>query len=121
MMISPETFYENELKGKSEKEILTVIKRLKQKISKLKNIMEHPEYMGIIHPSEDVQIYCMREYIKRAKEALSEIGATYIPSKSEQKALNFEANIDNIQRIIFETGGFFDGMTTSEVFCGPLW
>ena len=42
MMICPETFYDENLKGKSEREIHAVIRGLKQKIGRLKNIMEHP-------------------------------------------------------------------------------
>lgn len=116
MMISPETFYEMELKGKNEKEILTIIRGLKQRIGRLKNTMEHPEYMGIIEPSEDVQIHWTREYLNRAKEALSEVGGTYIPSKAEQKAIEFDANINNIQRIVFEIGGYFSGRTEYVVY-----
>ena len=44
MMISPATFYEYELKGKSPEQIMTVIRSLKRRISKLKNTIEHPEY-----------------------------------------------------------------------------
>ena len=36
MMISPECYYENELKGKTPEQILTVIRSLKRKIAKLK-------------------------------------------------------------------------------------
>ena len=35
MMISPETFYEENLKGKSAEEILRVIKSLKREINRL--------------------------------------------------------------------------------------
>ncbi len=37
MMICPETFYEMSLKGKSKEEIMTVIRSLKRKITRLKN------------------------------------------------------------------------------------
>ena len=57
MMISPEGYYEMNLKGKSEKEIRSAIRGLKNEIGHLKNIMEHPEYGSepLIHPSEDVR------------------------------------------------------------------
>ena len=65
MMISPEGYYEMNLKGKSEKEIRSAIRGLKNEIGRLKNIMEHPEYGSepLIHPTEDVRIWCTRMFI----------------------------------------------------------
>ena len=40
MMISPETFYEENLKGKSAGEILRVIKSLKRETNKLKKLLK---------------------------------------------------------------------------------
>ena len=44
MMISPEGFYESEIKGNDRDGILRVIGRLKREIAQLKHIMEHPNY-----------------------------------------------------------------------------
>lgn len=109
MMICPESFYERELKGKAEKEIMNTIRSLKREIEKLKNTIEHPDYVCVMHPSEAVQISCMRGYLERAKEALAEVGGVYSPSKAEQKAAEFDENIENIKKIAFEIGSFFDG------------
>ena len=54
MMISPEWYYEENLKGKTAKEIMTAIRGLKKQIGHLKNVMEHPEYINTICPSEAV-------------------------------------------------------------------
>ncbi|MDD4368749.1 MAG: effector binding domain-containing protein [Oscillospiraceae bacterium] len=73
MMISPESYYEEYLKGKTKEEIMTAIRGLKQEIGHLKNSMENP-YDGmktVIHPSEDTRIYWSREYLDIAKEAYS--------------------------------------------------
>ena len=70
MTISPETFYNENLKGKSEAEILAVIRRLKQKIGRLKNIMEHPDYAPFMCPSEDVQISCNRAEFSPLRDKL---------------------------------------------------
>lgn len=114
MMISPESYYEVHLKGKSEKEILSAIRGLKNEIGHLKNVMEHPDYgsQGIIHPSEDVQLWCNRLYLEKAKETLSEIGGTYTPSQAEIKAQIFQDNIEYISKVRFEIGGFFSGYRT---------
>lgn len=44
MMISPEEFYNESLKGKSTDQIMRVIRSLKREIGRLKNIVEHPHY-----------------------------------------------------------------------------
>ena len=72
MMICPETYYEEYLKGKNAEQIMTAIRGLKQEIGRLKNIAEHPDYQCMIHPSEGVRISCIRDYIERAKQALVE-------------------------------------------------
>jgi hypothetical protein len=111
MMISPESYYEENLKGKAREQIMTAIRGLKQEIGRLKNIMEGPEYgiKEIVHPSEDTRLHCTREYLERARQAYAEAGGTYTLSKSEQKAADFDANIDAICKITFSIGGFFGG------------
>ena len=115
MMISPETFYEEKLKGKTADEMMTVIRGLKREIGRLKNIMEHPDYQDrevAICPSEDVQISCARDYLERAKQALAEAGGEYAPSVAEQKAMEFDANIPYISKVKFTIGGYFGGYET---------
>lgn len=108
MMICPETFYEMKLKGKTAAEIMTVIRGLKQEIGRLKNIAEHPEYQCLICPSEEVRIECLRLYSERAKQALVEAGGTYVPSAAEKKAMDFDANIPYINKVVISMGGFFN-------------
>lgn len=111
MMISPENYYELHLKGKSEKEILSAIRGLKNQIGHLKNTMEHPDYgkEPLVHPTEDVRILCARLYLERARQALFEMGASYAPSQAEVNAKQFQENIDYISRVRFEYGGYFGG------------
>lgn len=111
MMISPESYFEEYLKGKTKEEIMTAIRGLKQEIGRLKNIMEGPEYgiKEIVHPSEDTRLHCTREYLERARQAYAEAGGTYTLSKSEAKVADFDANIDAICKITFNIGGYFGG------------
>jgi hypothetical protein len=111
MMISPEGYYEEHLKGKTKEQIMTAMRGLKQEISRLKNTMESPDYGQelIIHPSEDTRLHWTREYLERAKQAYAGAGGTYTLSKSEEKAADFDANIDAICKITFSIGGFFGG------------
>ena len=111
MMISPEGYYEEYLKGKTKEQIMTVMRGLKQEIGHLKNTMEGPDYSvePIMHPSEDTRLHWTREYLERAKQAYAEAGGTYTLSKSEEKAADFNANMDAICKITFSIGGYFGG------------
>lgn len=115
MMISPDGYYEEHLKGKSAKQILAAIRGLKQKMGKLKNKMEHPKYVRLTEPSEDTMLWCTRLYLERAKEALIEAGGKYIPSQAELRAADFDDNIPAIEQLIFSQGGFFQGTETSTI------
>lgn len=114
MMISPDAFYEREIKGKDQATILRVINRLKREIAKLKHTMEHPDYDTevIKHPSEYTQLRCTRLYLERAKLALAEEGTPYEPTAVELRVMDFNANIGNISRIALNINGFFSGNFT---------
>lgn len=109
MMIGPDSYYDLYLKDKSEKEIRTVIRGLKQKIGHLKNVIEHPDYQMMYHPSEYVQICCNRLYLEKAIQTLKECGYEYIPSNKELRAMRFQENIPYINKITLEIGGIFQG------------
>lgn len=111
MMISPEGYYEEYLKGKTKEQIMSAIRGLKQEIGRLKNTMESPDYgqEEIVHPSEDTRLYWTREYLERARQTYAEAGGTYTLSKSEEKAADFYSNINFICKITFSIGGFFGG------------
>lgn len=115
MMTSPEEFYEIWLKGKSKKEIRKVIRGLKREIARLKRALEHPDKEYCIDPSEDVQLWCNREYLEEAKKALAEAGGEYKPTKAELKAQEFDENIPYIEKVEFCIGGFSVGFPTYTV------
>lgn len=108
-MISPEGYYEEYLKGKTKEQIMAAIRGLKQEIGHLKNIMESPDYSIIIHPSGDTRIYWSYKYLERAKLAYAEAGGTYILSKSEKRAADFDENMKAIYKLTFSIGGYFGG------------
>ena len=109
MMISVESFYEQNLKGKTAAKILSVIRGLKREISRLKKAIANPDMECIAEPSDDVRLFCTRKYLERAKQALIEVGGVYTPSKAEQKAEEFDANIPHIRKVEFCIGGYFGG------------
>lgn len=115
MMISPEGYYEEYLKGKTAAQIMTVIRGLKNEIGHLKNKMEHPDYASDILQSESTRLWCSRLYLERAKEALVEAGGTYTPSQAELKAAAFDESVPAITKLVFSIDGFFGGHETRTV------
>ncbi|HCT62822.1 MAG TPA: hypothetical protein DIC19_01840 [Erysipelotrichaceae bacterium] len=111
MMISPESYYEEYLSGRTKEQIMSAIRGLKQEIGRLKNSMENPNFsqVEVMHPSEYTRLDLTREYLKRAKQAYAEAGGTYALSKSEKRSADFNSNIDFICKINFSIGGFFGG------------
>ena len=111
MMISPESYYEEYLKGKTKEQIMTAIRGLKQEIGRLKNSMENPHgsIKTVMHPSEETRLHWTRDYLEKAKQAYAEVGGTYTLSKSEEKTADFDANMESISKITFSIGGYFGG------------
>ena len=114
MMISPETFYEEDLKGKSAGEILRIIKSLKREINRLKKIAESndmfPEKMICPDPLTQIKVY--REYLERAKIAYAEAGGEYKPTKAEMKDREFNESLRLMKKFEFRYGGFCSGYET---------
>ena len=110
-MISPETYYEEYLKGKTKEQIMSAIRGLKQEIGRLKNTLENKilRERQIAEPSAETRIQCTREYLQRARLAYSEAGGQYQLSKAEEMATDFEANLNAICKITLNIGGYFGG------------
>lgn len=101
MMISPECYYEEHLKGRSVKEIEDRIQELRDQIKRLVMTLEAPDYGHdlITFPSEDVQLHMSRLYLEKAKEALLEAGGSYLPSEEELKSEAFNDRLAFLNRI----------------------
>lgn len=111
MMISPEAYYEEYLRGRSQEEILHEIRSLKREISRLKRELEDDslEPKVQIMPSPLTRIKCSREYLEIAKQAYEEAGGKYVPTKAEQRDQAFNEVLASMRRFVFEIGGFFGG------------
>ncbi len=114
MMVSPEGYYETELKGKTAEDIAKKIRGLKNEIGRLKRIIETPDdgTRTFICPDERTRLWCARLYLERAIAAYEEAGGKYQPSKAEQRASAFDKAIPTIARLIFTIGGYFGGFET---------
>ena len=113
MMISPETYYEMNLQGKSPKEIMEKIRSLKIKIGQLKRSIENTDDMVLeVFPSRLTRLKCDRDYLERAIRAYEEAGGEYVRSKAEQKDHDFNEALDSMSKLVFTIGGFFCGHET---------
>ena len=113
MMISPETYYEMNLKGKSQEEIMKKIRSLKIQIGQLKRSIENTDYMVLeVFPSRLTRLKCDRDYLERAIRAYEEAGGEYVRSKAEQKDHDFNEALDSMSKLVFTIGGFFCGHET---------
>lgn len=92
MMISPETYYELHLEGKSANEIKAEIKELEKELARLKASLKRRnayfknmasvdfvEEEWLMCPSLETQISCTKQYLQEAIRALAELGEEYIP------------------------------------------
>ena len=110
MMISPESYYECELKGKSREEILTCIRSLKQQMGTLKNHMENPLFEHeLVCPTPDTVLYWTREYLAMAKRAYADTGGEYHKSAAEKRSAAFLERLNDLKKIEFNIGGYFGG------------
>ena len=121
MMISPETYYEDNLKGKSAGEILREIQSLKREINRLRKIAESNDMLSekMIEPSPLTRIKVNREYLERAKIAYAEVGGEYKLTKAEMKDQEFNESLKLMKKFEFDYGGFCSGHETrSYTFVG---
>lgn len=118
MMISPEAYYEFELKGKTAAEIEEEIRILKKEISDLKYKMEDPDYRPeMICPSDETVLYWTREYLARAKMALAEAGGSYAETDKDRHAAEFLKNLPFLAGISFQCGSCFEPQIPLTVEC----
>ena len=113
MMISPETYYEMNLQGKSPKEIMEKIRSLKIQIGQLKRSIEKTDDIVCeVFPGRLTRLKCDRDYLERAIQAYEEAGGEYVRSKAEQKDHDFNETLDSMSKLVFTIGGFFCGQET---------
>ncbi len=111
MMISPEMFYEMELKGKSAEAIQAKIRGLKNKMGRLKSDIESQKtsFEPVSQPSPATKLACYRLYLARAKQALIDAGGEYTLSQREESIQSFDESLPFIEQINFTYGGYLQG------------
>ncbi len=123
MMISPESFVEMGLQGKTREDAVKEVKSLLREINRLKRILENDPYLEecMIKPGPQVKISVSRKHLTAAREFFKKQGWEYDMSKAEIKDMEFNDRINDIESINIEYGGFhceresrkikLDGMT----------
>ena len=110
-MMNPESYYEENLRGKSQEEILRRIRSLKREISRLKRDLEdgsqEPERQKMSDPL--AQIKCCCAYLEMAKKAYKEVGGVYGPSNAEKMDQTFNETLADMKRFVFGICGFCSG------------
>lgn len=121
MMISPERYYEMELKGKSADEIQSKIRGLKNKMGRLKSDIKSQKtsFEPVSQPSPATKLACYRLYLARAKQALIDAGGEYPLSQREKSIQSFDESLPFIEQIDFTYGGHLQGYEQRTIsFCG---
>ena len=108
MMISPEGYYEYNIKGKSIRRIKKEINELRKEIKELKNKLENPNLINecLIRPSPSTQLWCCRLYLEKAVDELVKRNGNYEPSEDEKRVIEFNKNIPYIAKIEYDTHGY---------------
>lgn len=84
----------------SKEELSFEIKSTKRGIERLKHKMEAPDYRGsFMCPTNDVILKCDREYLKKAISRYIELGGDYELDNIEQKAIEFNNDLQFISKI----------------------
>lgn len=76
MMVSPEWYYEENLKGKTADQIGAVVRSLKRKCHHLHKVVANPkdyQQEWMICPDPEVQLAMYQLYLQKALEALQNI------------------------------------------------
>ena len=107
MMISPQGFVEEQLKGKSSNEIERVIDSFKKRIRELKRKLENPcESDVFVCPHPKTQISMCFDYIKAAREYLYDQTGELYMSKADERAVAFSNQLENIEMIELDISSF---------------
>lgn len=112
MMISPEIYYENNLKNKSYDHIEKEIKALNENIEALEYRIKNHNNNDIdfhIDPSPETRLSMYKKYLEEAIKALENFNEDEYEKYKSSKITNFNENIANIEKIEFIEGGYLTG------------
>ncbi len=117
MMISPESFVEMGLQGKTREDAVKEVKSLLREINRLKRILEKDPYSEecMIKPGPLVKISVSRKYLTAAREYFKKQGWEYDMSKAEIKDMEFNDRLNDIGYISIEYGGFHGGVERRKI------
>ena len=106
MLTEPKKYCEDLLKGKSLVEMESKIRGLRMSMSRLKRIVENPNYIENVCPSKRTEIKWYRDCLIYARLLYEQAGGVYKPSRAELKAEEFDERIEDIVQVKFSCGSF---------------
>ena len=111
MMISPNSYVEFELKGKTREQALNEVRSLKKEIRRLeKVIMEEPESEEMmVHPMPNVRLSVSIDYLSATRKYFESMGWEYELSEEEKAEDEFNRRLQDIDSIEVNIGGYFEG------------
>ena len=117
MMISPESYVEFHLKGKSKEEVFESIEDLRNEIKELKKALDKkdPEDF-MVCPSPGVRYSVSLDYLDAARKYVESQGWEYIPLEEEIKIDKFNERISFINKIEYSFTVFMHG-TEKRTIC----
>jgi len=107
-----------EVKKANEDELLKIIRGTKKKMGRLRNIMEHPDYKYRTDkkcPSDLVIYKCDRDFLNMAIIRYISLGGDYKYGQTELNDTKFNDKLEEISKITFINGGFFEGQRKTVV------
>lgn len=114
-MMSPEIYYEKELKGKSPQEIEKIIGDINQEMKSLRKAIEAGYFCyggeEDTRPENRKKLELCRSYLEEALKAHKQAGGDYKLSKEEQHIADFDAAIPEIKKISFS---IYEGLLYNE-------
>ena len=105
-MMSPETCYEKELKGKSPQEIEKIIDDINQEMKSLRKAIEAGYFCyggeEDTRPENRKKLELCRSYLEESLKAHKQAGGDYKLSEEEQHIADFDAAIPHITKIVLQ-------------------
>lgn len=92
----------------SKQELARVIQKTKNKLKKLRDIMENPNYKCTKSPSELTIYKCDKYFLDMAIMRYLSIGGEYVYSEKELDDIEFNDRLEDIVKISLMNGSWFD-------------
>lgn len=99
--------FEN-LEKADKEEVLTIIQETKNRLTELRDIMEHPDYKCTKCPSELTMYKCERDFLNMAINRYFALGGEYKYDDKELSDIEFNDKLEEIVKISLRNGCWYE-------------